>query len=353
MANNPITTPLPADLPTNWTYGQTIGASGIDVGLTEQHGYNYLMKQVNAAQQAATQIGQSFSGIPSLGSDGKIPSSQLPAMNYDPAGSAAAVQKNLDDHTGNKNNPHAVTAAQVGAAIELSEGSGITTLDELLAKRPSGFYGVSPPSTGFPRSDYWNVIVWADKRVPSGGNYTRAIYASPVNSNELWKLQITNGGNKGWVRLTTAEELSSHVNNKSNPHGVTAQQVGADPAGTAAAVQQALSSQIATLTAQMGGKVSFQTGTYKGTSSYRHTLTLPVSPKVLIIMAQYKEDEEITPLVAIGPGYYLISSSSMSGSVPAICEVSEFGSSVEIYCGKTYRQAFNQSGVTYTWVALY
>ena len=115
MANNPITTPLPADLPTNWTYGQTIGASGIDVGLTEQHGYNYLMKQVNAAQQAATQIGQSFSGIPSLGSDGKIPSSQLPAMNYDPAGSAAAVQKNLDAHTGNKNNPHAVTAAQVGA----------------------------------------------------------------------------------------------------------------------------------------------------------------------------------------------------------------------------------------------
>ena len=95
MANNPITTPLPADLPTNWTYGQTIGASGIDVGLTEQHGYNYLMKQVNAAQQAATQIGQSFSGIPSLGSDGKIPASQLPAMNYDPAGSAAAVQTNL------------------------------------------------------------------------------------------------------------------------------------------------------------------------------------------------------------------------------------------------------------------
>ena len=274
MANNPITTPLPADLPTNWTYGQTIGASGIDVGLTEQHGYNYLMKQVNAAQQAATQIGQSFSGIPSLGSDGKIPSSQLPAMNYDPAGSAAAVQKNLDAHTGNKNNPHAVTAAQVGAD-------------------------------------------------PAGS-------AAAVQSS-----------------------LSAHTGNRSNPHSVTAQQVGADPAGTAAAVQQALASQIAALTTQMGGKVSFQTGTYKGTSSYRHTLTLPVSPKVLIIMAQYKEDEEITPLVAIGPGYYLISSSSMSGSVPAICEVSEFGSSVEIYCGKTYRQAFNQSGVTYTWVALY
>lgn len=115
MANNPITTPLPADLPTNWTYGQTIGASGTDVGLTPQHGYNYLMQQVNAAQQAATQIGQAFSGLPSLGSDGKIPAAQLPAMNYDPAGSAATVQDNLTNHINNKSNPHNVTAQQVGA----------------------------------------------------------------------------------------------------------------------------------------------------------------------------------------------------------------------------------------------
>lgn len=115
MADNPITTPLPADLPTNWVYGQTIGPQGTDVGLTQQHGYNYLMQQVNAAQQAATQIGQAFSGLPTLGSDGKIPASQLPAMNYDPAGSAAAVQANLNSHTGNRGNPHGVTAAQVGA----------------------------------------------------------------------------------------------------------------------------------------------------------------------------------------------------------------------------------------------
>nr|DAI40778.1 MAG TPA: hypothetical protein [Caudoviricetes sp.] len=115
MADNPITTPLPADLPTDWVYGQTIGPQGTDVGLTQQHGYNYLMQQVNAAQQAATQIGQAFSGLPTLGSDGKIPASQLPAMNYDPAGSAAAVQTNLTDHINNKNNPHGVTAAQVGA----------------------------------------------------------------------------------------------------------------------------------------------------------------------------------------------------------------------------------------------
>lgn len=50
-----------------------------------------------------------------LGEDGKILSEQLPPMNYDPAGSAAAVQKNLDAHTSNKKNPHGVTADQVGA----------------------------------------------------------------------------------------------------------------------------------------------------------------------------------------------------------------------------------------------
>lgn len=276
MANNPITTPLPADLPTNWTYGQTIGASGIDVGLTEQHGYNYLMKQVNAAQQAATQIGQSFSGIPSLGSDGKIPSSQLPAMNYDPAGSAAAVQKNLDAHTGNKNNPHAVTAAQVGAD-------------------------------------------------PAGS-------AAAVQSS-----------------------LSAHTGNRSNPHGVTAQQVGADPAGTAAAVQQALASQIAALTTQMGGKVSFQTGTYSGTGESTNILDLPVTPKVLIIMINPKSDWTKSvqiPLVAICPGYYLTQTTTTSGSSMSYLQVKEFGATVKITAVYDYN-AYNDKGKTYTWVALY
>lgn len=44
--------PLPADLPENWTFGQTIAPTGAEVGMDEQHGYNYLMKQVNNAQKA-------------------------------------------------------------------------------------------------------------------------------------------------------------------------------------------------------------------------------------------------------------------------------------------------------------
>ena len=80
-----------------------------------------------------------------LGEDGKVPAAQLPAMDFDPAGSAAAVQTALSGHTGDNvrhltaaeretltqgfallsdkvdthiartDNPHGVTAAQVGA----------------------------------------------------------------------------------------------------------------------------------------------------------------------------------------------------------------------------------------------
>ena len=46
MAENPIKTPLPADLPEDWTGGQTVAPTGAEVGLSEQHGYNYLMEQV-------------------------------------------------------------------------------------------------------------------------------------------------------------------------------------------------------------------------------------------------------------------------------------------------------------------
>lgn len=47
---------LPADLPENWTQGQTISPNGTETGLTEQHGYNYLMKQVNDTQTEVNNI---------------------------------------------------------------------------------------------------------------------------------------------------------------------------------------------------------------------------------------------------------------------------------------------------------
>lgn len=58
--SNPITVELPADLPTNWQQYQVVSPNGIEAGLDEQHGYNYLMEQVNNAQTAAKECGEAL-----------------------------------------------------------------------------------------------------------------------------------------------------------------------------------------------------------------------------------------------------------------------------------------------------
>ena len=55
-----ITEALPHDLPENWTDNQYVSPGGVEVGLTAQHGYNYLMKQVNASQRAIKELDDSM-----------------------------------------------------------------------------------------------------------------------------------------------------------------------------------------------------------------------------------------------------------------------------------------------------
>lgn len=65
-AVNPITVPLPADLPTTWQPQQIVAPNGADAGLAEQYGYNYLMEQVNAAQQALQQVAEYFPNLATI-----------------------------------------------------------------------------------------------------------------------------------------------------------------------------------------------------------------------------------------------------------------------------------------------
>lgn len=51
-----ISVSLPQDLPENWNENQYVSPGGIETGLTEQHGYNYLMRQVNNTQKAAQEL---------------------------------------------------------------------------------------------------------------------------------------------------------------------------------------------------------------------------------------------------------------------------------------------------------
>ena len=71
MALNPISSPLPADLPENWTTGQIVSPSGTEVGLTQQYGYNYQSAQINAAQTAINTIGEAFGNL--YGNDDIVP----------------------------------------------------------------------------------------------------------------------------------------------------------------------------------------------------------------------------------------------------------------------------------------
>ncbi len=51
-----ITLVLPNDLPENWTDNQYVTPGGTEAGLTPQHGFNYLMKQVNNTQKAVNEL---------------------------------------------------------------------------------------------------------------------------------------------------------------------------------------------------------------------------------------------------------------------------------------------------------
>lgn len=66
--------PLPADLPENWTSDQTVAPTGAEVGMDEQHGYNYLMKQVNNAQKAAAALNEGKLGLHDAADNGIVAS---------------------------------------------------------------------------------------------------------------------------------------------------------------------------------------------------------------------------------------------------------------------------------------
>ena len=93
---------------------------------------------VTALNENMEVLDAAVAGKADVGEDGKIPASQLPEMNYDPAGSAAAVQANLTAHTGNTSNPHGVTAEQIGAIPK----SGLPSPSDLNTVLTPGVYDV-------------------------------------------------------------------------------------------------------------------------------------------------------------------------------------------------------------------
>ena len=99
MATRPVKQSLPADLPENWTDSQYVSPGGTEVGLTPQHGYNYLNRQVNAVQKAAQEIDAAFEDLAPLDHETKkIPKGYFPddLGNYQPKTESLPVSQNLD-----------------------------------------------------------------------------------------------------------------------------------------------------------------------------------------------------------------------------------------------------------------
>ena len=98
MATRPVKQSLPADLPENWTDSQYVSPGGTEVGLTPQHGYNYLNRQVNAVQKAAQEIDAAFEDLAPLDHETKkIPKGYFPddLGDYQPKTENLPISKNL------------------------------------------------------------------------------------------------------------------------------------------------------------------------------------------------------------------------------------------------------------------
>lgn len=98
MATRPVKQSLPADLPENWTDSQYVSPGGTEVGLTPQHGYNYLNRQVNAVQKAAQEIDAAFEDLAPLDHETKkIPKGYFPEDlgDYQPKTESLSISQNL------------------------------------------------------------------------------------------------------------------------------------------------------------------------------------------------------------------------------------------------------------------
>ena len=98
MATRPVKQSLPADLPENWTDSQYVSPGGTEVGLTPQHGYNYLSRQVNAVQKAAQEIDAAFEDLAPLDHETKkIPKGYFPddLGDYQPKTESLPVSQSL------------------------------------------------------------------------------------------------------------------------------------------------------------------------------------------------------------------------------------------------------------------
>lgn len=209
MATRPVKQSLPADLPENWTDSQYVSPGGTEVGLTPQHGYNYLNRQVNAVQKAAQEIDAAFEDLAPLDHETKkIPKGYFPddLGDYQPKTESLPISQNLGM---NDTVPFYSTADQQSKSITIAklksalgvqsptisvialEGTSLTCSDGTTTLTGAGSQEFSIPNTGT-----WTVTAtYGTKTVSQAVEVTGALKYT-VDLRIATKIEVTSSPTK-------------------------------------------------------------------------------------------------------------------------------------------------------------
>ena len=222
MATRPVKQNLPADLPENWTDSQYVSPGGTEVGLTPQHGYNYLNRQVNAVQKAAQEIDAAFEDLAPLDHETKkIPKGYFPddLGDYQPKTESLPISQNLGM---NDTVPFYSTADQQSKSITIAK------LKSALGVQSPTISVIALAGTSLTCSDGTTTLTGTGSQefsLPNTGTWTvTATYGSKTVSQVV---QVT-----GALKYTVDLRIATKIEVTSNPTK-TAYIVGDqfDPAG--------------------------------------------------------------------------------------------------------------------------
>ena len=222
MATRPVKQSLPADLPENWTDSQYVSTGGTEVGLTPQHGYNYLNRQVNAVQKAAQEIDAAFEDLAPLDHETKkIPKGYFPddLGDYQPKTESLPVSQSLGM---NDTVPFYSTADQKSKSITIAK------LKSALGVQSPTISVIALAGTSLTCSDGTTTLTGTGSQefsLPNTGTWTvTATYGSKTVSQVV---QVT-----GALKYTVDLRIATKIEVTSNPTK-TAYIVGDqfDPAG--------------------------------------------------------------------------------------------------------------------------
>lgn len=209
MATRPVKQNLPADLPENWTDSQYVSPGGTEVGLTPQHGYNYLNSQVNAVQKAAQEIDAAFENLAPLDPETKkIPKGYFPEDlgNYQSKTENLPISQDLgiDDmvqfYSTAAQQSKSITIAKLKSALGVQsptisvialEGTSLTCSDGTTTLTGTGSQEFSIPNLGT-----WTVTATYGTKVVSQAVEVTGSLKYTVDLRIATKIEVTSNPTK-------------------------------------------------------------------------------------------------------------------------------------------------------------